>query len=176
MTNHVHLLQSLGRRYVGYFNPTYRRSGTLWEGRYGLRHLRESLAQSAHARDHASTVGDRVESFEGESSDPFEDFVSTIAGLGVGFLLDAGSFPDHHPAHDAYAEFEKVELGTTIASALEQLADRDRSIITLHYYHHMSFVDIASHLGVTKGRVSQLHKRILNQLRAMLHEKVVEEV
>ncbi|HWQ37265.1 MAG TPA: transposase [Burkholderiales bacterium] len=47
MTNHVHLLaspsheesaprtlQSLGRRYVQYFNYTYRRTGTLWEGRY----------------------------------------------------------------------------------------------------------------------------------------------
>ena len=47
MTNHVHLLctprreealspmmQSLGRRYVRYFNSEYRRSGTLWEGRY----------------------------------------------------------------------------------------------------------------------------------------------
>ncbi len=47
MTNHVHLLctprksnaislmmQSLGRRYVQYFNYKYRRSGTLWEGRF----------------------------------------------------------------------------------------------------------------------------------------------
>lgn len=47
MTNHVHLLvtphaddgisrmiQMLGRYYVQYFNYTYRRSGTLWEGRY----------------------------------------------------------------------------------------------------------------------------------------------
>ena len=47
MTNHVHLLvtpwqangvsrmmQSLGRYYVRYYNQTYRRSGTLWEGRY----------------------------------------------------------------------------------------------------------------------------------------------
>jgi REP element-mobilizing transposase RayT len=47
MTNHVHLLvtparaeslprtmQSLGRRYVRYANDTYRRTGTLWEGRY----------------------------------------------------------------------------------------------------------------------------------------------
>ena len=47
MTNHVHLLvtptvsngicklmQGLGRRYVAYVNHTYRRSGTLWEGRY----------------------------------------------------------------------------------------------------------------------------------------------
>ena len=47
MTNHVHLLatpeteqslpktlQSVGRRYVQYFNYRYERTGTLWEGRY----------------------------------------------------------------------------------------------------------------------------------------------
>ncbi len=47
MTNHVHLLltpagsgncgkmmQSLGRKYVRYFNDRYGRTGTLWEGRY----------------------------------------------------------------------------------------------------------------------------------------------
>jgi hypothetical protein len=27
-------MQTLGRRYVRYINHTYRRSGTLWEGRY----------------------------------------------------------------------------------------------------------------------------------------------
>lgn len=58
MDNHLHLLltpptadalsrmmQSLGRRYVGWFNARHRRSGTLWEGRFraglieGERHL-----------------------------------------------------------------------------------------------------------------------------------------
>jgi putative transposase len=47
MTNHMHLLaspdsensvpktmQSVGRRYVQYFNWHYKRTGTLWEGRY----------------------------------------------------------------------------------------------------------------------------------------------
>ena len=47
MTNHVHLLltssdeqgasrlmQSVGRRYVRYINDKYKRTGTLWEGRY----------------------------------------------------------------------------------------------------------------------------------------------
>src|SRR5579859_5180272 len=47
MPNHVHLLvtpprvgalaslmQAIGRNYVSYFNAMYRRSGTLWEGRY----------------------------------------------------------------------------------------------------------------------------------------------
>lgn len=54
MTNRVHLLttphmaggiskmmQALGRRYVRYFNREYRRSGTLWEGRF-----KSSLVQS----------------------------------------------------------------------------------------------------------------------------------
>lgn len=54
MTNHVHLLmtperenalsgimQSVGRRYVRYVNKKYRRSGTLWEGRF-----KASLVQS----------------------------------------------------------------------------------------------------------------------------------
>jgi len=47
MTNHVHLfisteraeapgalMKGLGQRYVQYVNRTYRRSGTLWEGRF----------------------------------------------------------------------------------------------------------------------------------------------
>ena len=54
MTNHVHILctpyeegavskmmQSIGRMYVRYFNYTYQRSGTLWEGRF-----KSSLIQS----------------------------------------------------------------------------------------------------------------------------------
>lgn len=54
MTNHVHLLctpkkegaisrmiQAIGRMYVRYYNKTYQRSGTLWEGRF-----KASLIQS----------------------------------------------------------------------------------------------------------------------------------
>jgi len=60
MSNHVHLLatpqheqslpktmQSVGRRYVQYFNHTYRRTGTLWEGRY--------RATLVHAEDYLLT-------------------------------------------------------------------------------------------------------------------------
>jgi len=54
MTNHVHLLltpthedsasqlmKHLGQRYVQYINRTYKRSGTIWEGRF-----RSCLTQS----------------------------------------------------------------------------------------------------------------------------------
>jgi len=58
MPNHVHLLltpvtaqdcaalmRELGQRYVQYFNRRYKRSGTLWEGRF-----RSCVAESASAR------------------------------------------------------------------------------------------------------------------------------
>ena len=56
MTNHVHLLitpcyadsvsriiQHVGRQYVQYINKTYKRSGTLWEGRH-----KSSLVDAEH--------------------------------------------------------------------------------------------------------------------------------
>lgn len=56
MTNHVHLLvtpetpeglsrlmQSVGRRYVQYINRAYKRTGTLWEGRF-----KSSVVQAEH--------------------------------------------------------------------------------------------------------------------------------
>jgi REP element-mobilizing transposase RayT len=57
MTNHVHILatpsvadgasrlmQDVGREYVRYVNRSYRRSGTLWEGRF-----KSSLVDSAES-------------------------------------------------------------------------------------------------------------------------------
>jgi len=83
MTNHVHLLvtpmqelgiaemmQALGRRYVYYINKTYRRTGTLWEGRYKaslvdsdaylLTCMRYNRAQSGAGRNGESCRGIQV--------------------------------------------------------------------------------------------------------------------
>ena len=65
MTNDVHLLaspefehsiskvfQSVGRRYVHYFNDTYQRRGTLWEGRYRATVNPVRAGMVAHPRDY----------------------------------------------------------------------------------------------------------------------------
>jgi REP element-mobilizing transposase RayT len=62
MTNHVHLLLtpkraervprlviSLGRRYVQYINRTYRRTGTLWDSRYGVKGARLDFSSARAA-------------------------------------------------------------------------------------------------------------------------------
>jgi RNA polymerase sigma factor for flagellar operon FliA len=140
----------------------------------GLRVLRSVHLELGHDAGHLTNLTkERVESFDEESSDDsLEAFIATTVGLGLGFLLDMQSMPTRMQARDAYAELEKAELSAAVSESLDKLGERERAIVVLHYYHQLSFVDIADQLGVTKGRISQLHRRALEQLRMRLHERV----
>ena len=88
----------------------YRIRGAVFNG---LRHLCESLAQGAQPSVHENAVRERIESLdEPEDQDPLGAFVATTVGLGLGFLLEAKSFPGREETPDAYTEFEKGELST----------------------------------------------------------------
>lgn len=146
----------------------------------GLRTLRESLAkgsqEGARTYDQTSMVVERTRSLDDDSApDSLDAFVAITVGLSLGFLLDEGSFPGIKTPSDAYAELEKEELRAFVAEGLGQLDEREQMILTLHYYHHIPFVDIAFRLGITKGRVSQLHKRALDRLRTVLGSRVLAE-
>ncbi|GGA15832.1 sigma-70 family RNA polymerase sigma factor [Dyella caseinilytica] len=143
----------------------------------GLRVLRNVHLELGYDAAHRSALAkDRAESLHEEGyEDPLEAFIATTVGLGIGFLLDMQSMPSHMQSADAYAALEKAELSAAVSESLDQLAERERAIVVLHYYHQLSFVDIAEQLGVTKGRISQLHKRALENLRCRLRERVMTE-
>ncbi|MBE1162749.1 sigma-70 family RNA polymerase sigma factor [Dyella acidiphila] len=143
----------------------------------GLRVLRNVHMELGYDAAHRETLAkERAESLTHETSDdPLEAFIAATVGLGIGFLLDTQSMPGHAEPADAYAELEKAQLSAAVSQGLEHLPERERAILTLHYYHQLSFVDIADQFGVTKGRISQLHKRALEQLRNYLRERVLAE-
>jgi RNA polymerase sigma factor for flagellar operon FliA len=142
----------------------------------GVRTLRESLAQGVRSYDQMAAALDRMETFDdGEPTDPLEAFVGTTVGLGLGFLLEAGSVPSHAQGSDAYAELEREELSAAMAKAMERLPEREQMILIMHYYHHVPFVEISVQLSVTKGRISQLHKRALDHLRACLRNRATTD-
>lgn len=143
----------------------------------GLRVLRNIHLELGYDVVHPRTAArDRVQSLSEDSDDdPLEAFIATTISLGLGFLLDMQSMPGRTHAPDAYAELEKAELSAAVVECVEQLPERERAIVVLHYYHQLSFSDIADQLQVTKGRVSQLHKRALGQLRCRLRERVATE-
>jgi RNA polymerase sigma factor for flagellar operon FliA len=70
---------------------------------------------------------------------------------------------DHlpEPGSDLIASEDKRELIGT----LNRLPERERMIVTLHYFEGVPLQEIAKSLGVTESRVSQLHTRALRMMR-----------
>jgi RNA polymerase sigma factor for flagellar operon FliA len=56
-----------------------------------------------------------------------------------------------------------------LAAAIEQLPERERRIVGMHYFEGAKMKDIGAQLGVSEPRVSQLHARALGRLRGILH-------
>jgi len=79
-----------------------------------------------------------------------------------------GSIADVN-AEDPVRVFESAELKRILASAIERLPDREKTVIALYYYEGLTLKEIGAVLGVTESRVSQLHTKAVLRLRARLH-------
>jgi len=55
-----------------------------------------------------------------------------------------------------------------LARAVKELPDRERHIVSMHYYRGVRFKDLGAELGVSEPRVSQLHSRAMRRLRTLL--------
>lgn len=66
------------------------------------------------------------------------------------------------------SELLREEMKQVIADAIGELKDREREVITLYYYKNFKYSDIAKALGVTEGRVCQIHSKAVLALKAKL--------
>jgi RNA polymerase sigma factor for flagellar operon FliA len=56
----------------------------------------------------------------------------------------------------------------TLAKAVEQLPERERHIVSQHYFRGVKFKDLGVELGVSEPRISQLHSRAIQRLKAII--------
>ena len=66
-------------------------------------------------------------------------------------------------------EFEFEEERDLLKKAIENLPERENTLITLYYFEGKNFEEIAAEMSISKQRVSQLHVRIIKKLREALH-------
>lgn len=71
---------------------------------------------------------------------------------------------------NAEAAVEANYVRRQLLSALEQLPERERRIVSLHYFRGMKFKDLGEMLGVSEPRISQLHSRAMGRLKSILAE------
>ncbi|MCX4357510.1 MAG: FliA/WhiG family RNA polymerase sigma factor [Oscillospiraceae bacterium] len=62
----------------------------------------------------------------------------------------------------------REEMSREIASAIDELKDKERQVVTLYYYKNMKYSDIAKALGVSESRVCQIHTKAVLLLKAKL--------
>lgn len=62
-----------------------------------------------------------------------------------------------------------------LASMIDSLSEKERLVITMIYYEELSFSETAEVLGLTTGRISQLHKKAMSRLRLKFDEVFSKE-
>ena len=60
------------------------------------------------------------------------------------------------------------EMKALLVTAIQELPDRERSILVLHYNEGVILNEIAAAMNVSESRISQLHTRALDRLKRSL--------
>ncbi|MBT3024387.1 MAG: hypothetical protein KUF77_13675 [Candidatus Thiodiazotropha sp. (ex Lucina aurantia)] len=99
--------------------------------------------------------------------DHFTDMDGLTIELALSFMLeDTGILLNEEVEADELfnGEVEKT-LAIHFGILVVNLPERERLIIRNHYFHGVAFGDLANPLKISKGRISQLHKRALQKNR-----------
>ncbi len=68
------------------------------------------------------------------------------------------------------ALYEEKRLKEMIASVIERLPEKERLVLSLYYWDELTMKEIARVLGITEGRVSQLHNQAVTRLKGYIME------
>ena len=104
------------------------------------------------------------------SVDAFSRLAGVAVGLALGQLLEGSRMlqvEEHTETYrqEFYDSLEEKRLRETLVCLVEALPERERRVVELHYFQCLEFKDIAALLGVSRGRVSQVHRNALQLLK-----------
>jgi len=142
-------------------------------------HLSEVLEQISWRR---RVRRERLKSIaEGQNANqaPVERLAEIALGMALGFILEGtglfsagdGEAASPRPAESAYDTLAWKELVAELQCELGGLPEREQSILRLHYLEGVGFDRLASAMGLSKARISQLHRASLLLLRKRMRER-----
>ncbi len=73
---------------------------------------------------------------------------------------------------DPEARLDDAEMRRLLATTVNELGERERSVVVLYYFEGMTLAQIGEILGVTESRISQIHAKSVLALRGKITERV----
>jgi RNA polymerase sigma factor FliA len=144
----------------------------------GIARHSEVNRQISHRR---RTTRERLASIvPGSATDPNRgsalDVIGDIAaGLAIGLMLDDCRLyvaDERDPAHDAFDAMSWRQTLALLTGQVAQLPEREGLVIRYHYLEGLSFEQVAAMMGLSKGRISQIHKQAMERLLKRLAPQV----
>lgn len=138
----------------------------------GAAQMNELDAQYSYRRRQQVERARSLAEASAPEADPLRALAALAGGLAIGLMLAETSLvesedgSDHRP--NAYETLAWRELQAQLAQEIGRLPDREAVIIRQHYENGVSFTRVAELLGLSKGRVSQLHAKAIATLQARL--------
>ena len=89
---------------------------------------------------------------------------ATVIPLEEYLKTDSAETADTNPAN----AMEFLELKDMLAKAIDKLADKERTVISLYYYEELTLKEISLILHLSEARISQLHTKAVMKMRNYL--------
>ena len=85
--------------------------------------------------------------------------------LSLDAIQDSVSGDSAENGGEPYSNTAMRELAERVAPLIERLTPREKLVLSLYYTDELNMRETAEVMGITEGRVSQLHTQALNRLR-----------
>ena len=143
------------------------------------RELSEAIRaiESEHGRD-AKDV--EIAEYLKLSMDEYHNMVKDAAGcqlLSYEDIVATGGCSDEHETSDLsnpYLELQTESFKQVLAEKIMSLPERERMVMALYYDEELNMREIGEVLGITEGRVCQIHGQALLRLRSRMNDWVEE--
>jgi len=135
---------------------------------------KERLQDIADAASRARAEVPAGKDAKASHADSLFKYLSEVGiGLAISYLLEGTGMVESDasatPQADAYYQrTELKQLQQRIRELVQRLSDQERTVISYHYLQEHSFEEIAERLQLTRGRISQIHRKALGTLRTQL--------
>lgn len=115
---------------------------------------------------------------DGNPEQLFRYLADVGIGLALGYLLEGTGMVDSGEQMTVVTHYDGLEikqLQRRIKTVLNSLPEREQKVIRYHYLQNIPFQEISEMLGVTKGRIAQIHRHALDLLRVhMSHTPICD--
>lgn len=91
--------------------------------------------------------------------------------LPLDLLQDSFASQENAPEKEPFAQTASQQIVDKIAELIEQLTPREKLVLSLYYTDELNMREAAEVMGITEGRVSQLHSQALSRLRKAFAER-----